>query len=165
MSVTLRSILILGMGGMALFCGNSHSREIEDWPDDKLLKHADLVVIVKALHVREAKKEDRATPPGASGTYLTGVVTTFNVVHVVKGKQEKKKLDFIHFRLKDGVRISNGPLLAAFHTDKLDRNGVRCVEYYYKLFLKKDKDGRLTFVSGQCDSELSVKRVKPPLWK
>jgi len=165
MSATLRSILILGAGCIGLLCGNSNAREIEDWPDDKLFKHAELIVCVKFLKVREAKKEDRAIPAGASATYQTGVVTTFDVLHVVKGKQEKKKLEIVHFRLDYGARINNGPKLVTFHTGALTVNGVTNKDYAYMLFLRNGKDGRLTFVSGQIDPVLSVKQILRPLLK
>jgi hypothetical protein len=162
MSLSLRSILIPGVSWLALLCGNANAREIEDWPYDKLFKHSELVVIVNALEVREAKKEDRAKPPAK---YLTGVVTTFDVLHVVKGKQEKKKLEIIHFRLDYGASINNGPKLVTFHTGALTVNGVTNKDYAYMLFLRKGKDGRLTFVSGQIDTVLSVKQILRPLRK
>jgi hypothetical protein len=156
---------MLGWLALASSADSLHARQIEDWPYDKLFKHADLVVIVKPLSVRDAKAEDKADPPE---DYLTGIVTTFKVVHVLKGEYaDKKKLELVHFRLKEGRMIGNGPLLVSFHTKEIPISGkswsVLITEPEYMLFLKKQKDGNFTFVSGQFDPKLSVIQLLSPL--
>src|SRR6516225_2579356 len=127
-------------------------RLLEDWPYEKLFKRADLIVIVKPLEVREANIQDEAKPPQ---DYLTGVVTKFKILHVIKGEFKKDNLDIVHFRLKKGVKVMNGPLLVSFQTKavklKVEDRQIEVKNWDYMLFLKLEKDGRLNFVSGQFD--------------
>jgi hypothetical protein len=143
-------ILLLALG----FSSDSQARQIENWPYEKLFKHADLVVVVKPLTVRKAEKTDNARPPDDCD-YLTGVVTNFQVLLVVKGQWKDKTMEMVHFRMKEGKVVLNGPLLVAFPTG--DKKGRALIAKDCLLFLKKGKDGRLTFVSGQFDPALSVK--------
>jgi hypothetical protein len=158
--------LILFAALFTLPCGDCFARQLEDWPYDKLFKNADLVVIVKPSAVRDATEKDKAIPPD-NEDYLVGVVTSFKVIHVVKGEYKEKKLDLVHFKIKEGRMIGNGPLLVSFHTKETKIRGDSwssiIMESEYMLFLKKQKDGQFTFVSGQFDPELSVKQVLSPL--
>jgi hypothetical protein len=164
MSMRLVGSLILGCACLALLAGHSQARVIEDWPYDKLFQHAELVVIVRPLSVRDATAKDKAARPPKE-CYLDGVVTTFKVLHVVKGKYNEKKLDLVHFKLKKGVRIRNGPLLVSFQTKEIDISsqfGARSAQNDDMLYLKNGKDTRLEFVSGQFDPVLSVKQLLRP---
>jgi hypothetical protein len=147
---------------VALLCSNLAARQIQEWPYNKLFKHADLVIIAKPVAVRDAEKDDHATPPKGYSDYLTGVVTSLEVLHVVKGEYKLKKLDLTHFQYKKGVRVANGPMLVEFHTKDMQLSGGRWSGIYppeYMLFLKKGKDGRMEPVSGQVDPRLSVKQI------
>jgi len=150
-----------------IFLGSTlRARQIEDWPYDKLFKHADLVIIAKPLAVREAGKDDHAIPPKGHDEILTGVVTTFEVLHVIKGEYKANKMDLVHFRLKKGVQIGNGPCLVNFPTKAIELRGdgwAAGVTSDYMLFLKKSADGRFEPVSGQFDPSLSVKQMMGPL--
>jgi hypothetical protein len=163
MSTRLIGSLVLACACLTLLVGRSQARSIEDWPFDKLFKHAELVVIVRPLSVRDATAKDKAVPPG-NRDYLAGVVTTFKVLHVVKGAYKEEKFDLVHFKRKEGARLpANGPLLVSFQT-----KGVKIGDSWYRhseymLFLKADNDKRLAFVSGQFDPELSVKQLFDPL--
>jgi hypothetical protein len=166
MRIPRYSAFLFGGAILILLCSDLSARQIEDWPYDKLFKHADLVIIAKPVAVREARKDDGATPPKGHADILTGVVTTFEILHVVKGEYKPKKMDLIHFRLKTGVHIGNGPMLVKFHTKAMDLSGkswAGIVSSDYMLFLKKDKDGRFEPVSGQLDPALSVKQTMDPL--
>lgn len=151
---------------MAMF-GIAFSRPIESWPYDKLFNKAELVVIAKPLSVRDAREEDKAIPPDPQdGEYLTGVVTTFQVLHVVKGKYDEKNLSIVHFRMRKGVHLGNGPCLVSFHTKPTDIRGNGWsggAENEYMLFLTRQTNGQFTFVSGQFDPEFSVKQLLTPL--
>jgi hypothetical protein len=165
MTNRVAALLILSGAFLALTCGDCPARQIEDWPYNKLFKKADLVVIVKPLSVRDATEKDKAVPPEGKD-YLVGVVTKFKVLHVVKGEYKEKELELVHFKLKKGTMILNGPSLVSFHTKSIRISGDSWsggAENEYMLFLKSGKDKRLTFVSGQFDPELSVKQVTSPL--
>ena len=151
---------------LALVSGSCLARGIESWPYDKLFKNSDLVIIVKPLSVRDATEQDKAIPPDDGKDFLVGVVTSFEVLHVIKGERKEKKLDLVHFKLKEGAIIKNGPLLISFHTKPLRIKADGWTAHAgdeYMLFLKSGKDKRLEFVSGQFDPELSVKQVMYPL--
>src|SRR5207244_2413081 len=98
---------------------------------------------------RDAKAKDGLNgadlPPDFRGD-LVGVVTHFDVLHVIKGEYKDKKFDLAHYRLKEGVQIANGPLLVSFHTKPFDLQGrgwsSAVLKSEYILFLKKRKDGR-----------------------
>jgi hypothetical protein len=141
-------------------------RQIEDWPYEKLFKRADLIVIVKPLEVRGANIQDDAKVPEDYQDYMTGVVTKFKVLHVVKGEFKQKNLAIFHLRMKEGKSIMNGPMLVSFQKKPVKLKGedpkIEVKDRDYILFLKKDKDGRLKFVSGQTDPVLSVKEVREP---
>jgi hypothetical protein len=80
MSIRPVGSLILGCACLALLAGHAQSRRfIANWPYDKLFKHADLVVIVLPLSVRDATAKDKAVPPG-DHYFLAGVVTNFKVL-------------------------------------------------------------------------------------
>lgn len=148
---------------LILSFGTAWGRLIESWPYDKLFKNAELVIIAKAVSVRDANNADKANPPR---DYLVGVVTTLEVEHVVKGEYKDQRLELVHFRLKEGSRIMNGPLLVEFHTKPQTLRGygwAASIEPEYMLFLKKSKDGRFECVSGQFDPQLSVKQILDPL--
>ncbi len=71
------------------------------------------------------------------------------------------------FKLKKGRRILNGPRLVSFHTEPIHIQGTgwsrHTARLEYMLFLKRGKDKRLGFVSGQFDPELSVRQLLLPL--
>jgi len=166
MAIPRNRVFLLGLAVLILLCCNLRARQIEDWPYDKLFKHADLVLIAKPLAVRDATKDDNATPPKGKDDLLTGVVTSFEVLHVIKGEYKPKKIDLVHFRLRTGVQIGNGPCLVEFHTKMTELSGkgwAAAVSSDYILFLKKGTDGRFEPVSGQYDPSLSVKQIIGPL--
>jgi hypothetical protein len=140
--------------------GTAWGRPIESWPYDKLFENADLVIIAKALSVRDAPEMDGSIPRG-DRDYLRAVATTLKVEYVVKGKYEDERLELFHFRMKKEYesRSSNGPMLVKFNTKPLEGPGWSGPPPEYMLFLKKSKDGRLQCISGQFDPELSVKQI------
>src|SRR5258708_17493197 len=72
------------------------SRQIEDWPYDKLFKQAELVVVAKVTSVEDAGKRVTDKPPAE---YLLGVITAFEVQYAIKGDLTGKKLTVFHYRL------------------------------------------------------------------
>ncbi len=98
-----------------------------------------------------------------------GVDTLFSVEAVFKGKVEKDTLTVLHYRLKAGHSIQNGPLLVWFRTKGFVLDTKRATVSLgtppYLLFLKKRKDGRYEAVSGQVDPELAVREMYTPLFK
>jgi hypothetical protein len=159
----------LAFAVVSILCAvaEGRARFIESWPYDKLFQRADLAVIVRPLSVRDAVAKDKAQPPEGQEQYLIGVVTKFKVLQVVKGEYKPSELELVHFRMKPRAEVViNGPLLASFHTKSVHSEGNGWsggAKPDYMLFLKRDKDGRFTFVSGQFDPQLSVKQVVNPL--
>jgi hypothetical protein len=160
----IRLVLSLVVGG-CLLTPLASARLIESWPYERLLKEADLVVIARATSAADC--EDRTTDNRWKAPFL-GVNTTFRVESVLKGKARGRSIRVLHFKLKDGVRIVNGPLLVSFRRTSLElrtkeggKLGLGVPSYL--LFLKVRKDGRYEPVSGRVDPELSVRELLPPL--
>jgi hypothetical protein len=157
MSFRFISALIPALACLALLPSRTVGREIEDWPYEKLFKHSTLVVVVKPLSVREATAKDGTVPSDRRDTQ-TGIVTSFKVLVVVKGEYKQTDLDLFHFRRKKSHKlVFNGPNLVSFFKKALDPEDSLRTEKDHMLFLKKNKAGRLEFVSGQIDPILSVK--------
>jgi hypothetical protein len=148
----------------------AHSRLVPDWPYEKLLKEADVVVIGKAVTSKDTKDVSKDNPWKVE---FQAVETTFSVEAGLKGKVEGDKLTVLHYKLKPGVSVENGPGLVTFRTKgitlRTKEAKVGLGQPGYLLFLKKGKDGRYEPVSGQVDPELSVKELNSPLpdtlWK
>jgi hypothetical protein len=166
MKTRIATFMILLGAFFALTCGDCPARQIEEWPYDKLFKNADLVVILKPVSVRDATEKDKAVPPDPGKDFMVGIVTKFKVLHVVKGEYKEKELELIHFKLKEGAMVNNGPVLVSFHMKSVSIKGddwAGGAANDYMLFLKAGKDKRLDFVSGQFDPDLSVKQMTSPL--
>lgn len=172
------AVLVVAAAGL-LACGTpAPARFIEDWPYDKLLKHADLVVFATATKTEAA---DDKSPEHSWNYEFVAQTTTFKVKHVLKGKAEGEQLKVLHFKfgeLKKGLRpgtadaiVEDGPLLVAFRTGavivkaKGDEQNTVLPPPEYLLFLKRLKDGRYESVSGRIDPALAVKEVSDPLDK
>jgi hypothetical protein len=140
------------------------ARALPDWPYDKLFKEADLVVVAEAKGAEDC--DDRPTDPGMKDDFQ-GRTSTLEVRGTLKGKAAGAEVNVLHFRLRDGVRIENGPCLVAFRTASvgvtLPRGGkVELSRPHYLLFLKQRKDGRYEPVSGEYDPALSVREMYIP---
>jgi len=164
--------LILGFLITLPLHNDAHARPIPLLSYDDLFKQSDLVMILRPLSVRDAKKEDRAIPPKGQADTLVGVVTRFQVSYVVKGEYKQKNFELVHYRLNELIPggIVNGPTLASFVVDKrlinlperekplLDKIGP-----HYMVFLKKQADGRFACLTGEFDAGLSVREIRGPL--
>jgi hypothetical protein len=153
--------------GLLMLSREATARFLEDWP----FKEADLVVVAVAL---KSEAVEAKPPAGNEWPYeLVGRITTFRVVHAIKGEAAGKRVTILHFefgQLKqgrdDGDVIINGPLLVDFPVareappDERD-NGVLSSAPQYLLFLRQDGD-RYEPVSGQIDPALSVRRLCEP---
>jgi hypothetical protein len=160
MVATLSSFVALGVLTPTL-----SARLLENWPYDRLFKEADLVVIARATSTEDC--DDKTSDNPWKEEFL-GLNTAFSVETVLKGKCKGDKLTVLHFKVRDEVRIANGPLLVSFRTKGTEivlkggtKVGLGAPEYI--LFLKATKDGRFEPVSGRTDPRLSVKEVHSPL--
>ena len=148
------------------------ARLLPDWPYEKLLQEADLVVIAEAVKTQDAKDK----PPDQHWPYeFVAQNTTFKVLGCVKGSDAGSEIKVLHFKfgeLKKGVgpkspqaeanQIIDGPLLVAFRSDwSTDTKGKKTDEPkpHYLLFLKKLKDGRYEPICGQIDPALAVREM------
>lgn len=141
----------------------SAGRPVKQWPYNELFKEADVILILSPQSVRDAVDKDGAIPPQE---YLTGVVTTLKVLHVIKGEYKEQTIDLVHFRYKEGRAVINGPGLVSFQIGPQTISGKSWSGGYqpdYMVFLKKGKNGRYEFVTGSFDSDGSVKQVHWPL--
>lgn len=119
------------------------ARIISVWSRQQLSDKADLVVIAKPHSTKEAPEQANPLP---NGYPLAGLSSEFEIILVVKGDKDLKKLVLHHYRLdwdkmKDKVVI-NGPSLVEFDP----KQGIR-----YLLYLRREADGRFAPVSGQYD--------------
>jgi hypothetical protein len=155
---TCLSLLTLGILAPML-----PARGLEDWPYDRLFKEADLVVIAKA---KSSESCDDKTTDNIWKAEFLGVNTAFSIKTILKGKCDEDKLSVLHFKLKDGVQIVNGPVLVSFRMKGTELTLKEAKVYLappeYMLFLKATKDGRFEPVSGRIDPALSVKEVHSP---
>jgi hypothetical protein len=142
----------------------THARRIDTWSYERLLKEADVVVVGAAISSKDSKE---AFKNKTWDVDFLGVDTTFAVAAVLKGKVEGDKLTLLHYRLKHGIRVDDGPLLVAFRMKGIQVNlkegKLQLGRPAYLLFLKKRADGRFEAVSGQIDPALAVREVYRPL--
>ena len=134
----------------------------------ELLDQSDVVLIVRATEIREAREGDpiATTSRESSLRYLTAIVTKFRVLAAIKGDFTQKTFVLAHFRLdmakaeRNGLAgVGNGPNLASFRMPKMDYDDDIPSDGDAIIFLKRDQDGNLTPVTGQFDSAFSVVRV------
>jgi hypothetical protein len=139
------------------------ARALPDWPYDKLFKEADVVVVAEAKETNDSDDKSTGIP---MAEHLLAQTTVLKLQGTLKGKITGDEIKVLHFRLKDGVKIENGPCLVAFRT-----KSVRIVQGgkagasappHYLLFLKARSDGRYEPVSGQYDPALSVREMYRP---
>jgi hypothetical protein len=90
----------------------SDAVQIEDWPFDRLFKEADLVVIAKAVSTGDAGADFEDEAPER---FLKAVLTTLKVIYAIKGEHRGDKLEVLHYRMKEGARVANWPMLVEFH--------------------------------------------------
>ena len=171
-------VLLAAAAGLLACAVPAPARITEDWPYDKLLKHAELAVFAVATKTEAA--DDK--PPEHSWNYeLVAQNTTLKVKHALKGKAEGAEFKVLHFKLgelKKGKRpgtgdtiLEDGPQLVAFRNSGVlvkaqgDDNLTVLTTPEYLLFLKRMADGRYEPVSGRIDPALSVREVSVPLDK
>jgi hypothetical protein len=151
--------------------GVADARRLPEWPHDRLLKEADLVVLAAA-----GKSEPAADKWDGDYAYeLDGINTRFTVKVALKGEIPKDGLTVLHYRmgrLKPGKTVDDqaraakgGPNLVGFRAEALrvniGRSEVSVPAPEYLLYLKKRADGRYEPVSGQYDPNLSVRELFP----
>jgi hypothetical protein len=142
----------------------ARARLVPDWPYEKLLKEADVVVIVKAVSSKDTKDVMKERPWNIG---FQGVETTFTVQAVLKGKVDGDELTVLHYKLPPDASVKDGPGLVSFRTKgvtiRTKEAKVLLPRPGYLLFLKKGEGGRYEPVSGQIDPELSVREMNSPL--
>jgi hypothetical protein len=125
------------------------------WPLPKLFNKADLVAVARFESEVETGKDFPDKPPA---DYYIGTLTTFTILHVLKGNIKQMEAVVFHFQIdrrKAPKRLGFGPLSMSFHAG--DMLGFGSTKPTYLLFLKKRTDGRYQCVSGPCYSHLAVK--------
>jgi hypothetical protein len=160
MSVPYTRLVVLAVV-MGTTAATASARLLENWPYERLLKEADLVIIARATAVEDT--QDRTTENPWKAEFL-GVCTTFQVKAILKGTRTGKQIKVLHFKLKDGVQPINGPLLVSFRTkgfglELKDGPKVQFGTPEYMLFLKARQDGRYEPLSGRVDPELSIREL------
>src|SRR6266849_2014955 len=106
----------ISVGVLLLTAGVCRARLLENWPYEKLFKEADLVVIAEATAAADSGSTVREK--GWGEIDFVGINTTFSVKSTLKGKAEKDTIKVLHFRLKPGVLVQNGPLPVTFRTGR-----------------------------------------------
>jgi hypothetical protein len=158
-----RAVLIVAFAA-ALSSARADARGLDSWPYKRLFNEADVVVIGQAVSVADSGE---TTTDNLWKAEFVGINTTFAVQTVLKGEAGSDKLQVLHYRLKPGVLIEDGPLLVSFrlHGTAITTNGAKIglARPEYLLFLKKRKDGRYEPLSGRTDPALSVREMYKPL--
>jgi len=153
------------------------SRQVEDWPYERLFKESDLVVIA---HVQAwGATDEEWNEKFFDKVRFEGAETIFGASFALKGSPPLC-IWLNHFRYKEGaVRYNDGPGLVTFlkkpllirlkstknQKGKLQQSGdglKQISQPEYLLFLKKRKDGTHEPVSGQLDANFSVRALLPP---
>jgi hypothetical protein len=160
MSVPYTRLVVLAVV-MGTTAATASARLLENWPYERLLMEADLVIIAQATAVEDTAYRMTENPWKAE---FLGVCTTFQVKATLKGTPTGKQIKVLHFKLKDGVQIINGPMLVSFRTKGFDlelKDGpkVHFLTPEYMLFLKAQQDGRYEPLSGRVDPELSIREL------
>lgn len=133
------------------------ARPVAAWNYEKLNREADLIVIATPINTRDL--DEKTVLPGieeigADGqphsVAAIGVETNFEIQTTLKGAVPALNRFFLH-HLREATPpakpVGNGPQLAAFKPDQNIR---------YLLFLKKDKDGHYSSVTGQTDPAIAI---------
>jgi hypothetical protein len=154
----------LAVAVVAMGVGPAAARRIPSWPYDKLFREADLVVLARPVSSADSGEVTRDNPWKAE---FVGVNTQFVTKAVLKGQLKGDRLTVLHYRLRKGVLVEDGPRLISFRlrdlmiTTKTAKVGLGRPDYL--LFLKRRGDGRYEPVSGPVDPEESVREVGLPL--
>jgi hypothetical protein len=154
-------VLVLGVGTIPSVAS---ARRLEDWPYERLFKAADLVVIARPTTSEDCA--DRSADNPWKEEFI-GVNTTFKVEAILKGKATGETIKVLHFRVKEGVLINDGPCHVTFRQKgiavRTEGATAKLGAPEYLLFLKAAKEGRYEPVSGRVDPALSVREVSAPL--
>ena len=165
-------------------CSTGYARTLPDWPYEKLMDHADVVVIAEVVNAKEVdydfSKDSTFGPLLKDGTLgplirpnIVAEITTLKVIHSLKGDCDDV-VKVLHFRWKHDEPFENGPDFVEFNSDRravrVIDDSVKVIELerisapQYLLFLKRTREGERLYVavSGQFDPRLSVRLVLPP---
>jgi len=156
LSMFLVGILVCWMPTNKLCRGRAQ----ESWTYQKLLRDSDLVLIAQPL---ETKVSVDAFPDPEWNEKLQSRVTRFRVLVVFKGNYDKEDISILHYDLKPGLAVNNGPRFATFRLKEVTLSSPHSKgstsKPEYLLFLRKKKDSGFVFTSGQLDSRLSVREM------
>jgi hypothetical protein len=134
------------------------ARPVPAWSYKTLFEESDLVVVVEPIAVRDATVQDKLIPPSGQREHFVGVVTSFKVLAIVKGKIDQQSLQMKHFTLKaESKGLGNPPEVVSFKYALPDPQKAPCT---FMLFLRRLPNGDLEFVTGQVDPAFSVKQLK-----
>lgn len=148
---------------------NAFSRRVNRLTYTELLERADVVLVVRPGLTRDAQPGDplAEVEDKSDERFVLPVVTPVKVLAVVKGECKHTDFLFPHFRAntgdkETGLGLQNGPCLVKFHEPQIETDDEFPRGHDFIFFLKKSKDGAMTFVTGQCDAEFSVFRLGNP---
>ena len=171
----MQRIVQLALISVAVFATTGYARVVPHWSYHRLFDESDLVLLVHVTGTRDAVSKDPVVPldKESDGERLTAVVTEMNVLAVLKGDYKRKIFVLPHYRLdwtklhaRGMTTITNGPNLAHFESEPKDISGPGWgakVDIDYMVFLKHAPNGLYRCVTGQVDSEFSVRQMHLPL--
>jgi hypothetical protein len=128
----------------------------QHWSEQQLVDKSDLIVMAKAVEVRDTGIKT-TVPNIARGTEPVAAVemeTTFEVSSVLKGKLETARFTFHHLREVKAEPSRGAAELVAFDPNEKKQ---------YLLFLSREDDGRYSAVVGQTDPAEAVREAAPPV--
>jgi len=150
----------LGVLAWMLLIPGLPARQIDLWPYDRLEKAADLIVIGVPEKSAQTGESVHATLWQKD---FPVVNTTLKVTGVLKGRFKMTELTVFHLRQPETMILSNGPYMATFNEQPVERilpGGKRqSAKREYLLFLRKRDDGRFEPVSGPMDSAHAIREL------
>lgn len=148
---------------------NAVLRRVNRLTYSELLEQSDVVIVVRPGLTRGAIDGDpiAEVEDKSDLRFLVPVVTPVKVLAVMKGQCKDADFLFPHFRAntgdkETGLGIMNGPCLVDFHEPLADTDDGYPRGDDFIFFLKKNKNGTLTFVTGQFDAMYSVFQFGKP---
>lgn len=142
----------------------THARTVPVWEIERLFEESDLVVLAYPTAVNPRTELDGVFVDRSDRDFLTTTETQFKIILRLKGKVPAGQLGVLHYELKEDARVpDNGPNLPRF-TSKIvlprfaDRSKLE--DSTFMLFLRRNKNGTVEFVTGRYDSVFSVKQLR-----
>ena len=133
--------IVIGSIMLAMAMG-ANARLAKHWSEQELHATADLIVIARPIQIHDT--DEKAVV--LKTIRVVGLSTECKVVEVLKGDKSLKTFVLHHYRPAhiEDLAVMDGPSLLIFDPKQTTT---------YKMYLRREADGRYAPVSGQTDPE------------